>query len=209
MKCPQVQEDIAVALITGTALDAETSRHVSTCPACAAEQASLLNVTRLMATVPAEEASRDHAEPASELLLQRILNALADERSHARRRTLVLRAAGIAAAALVVIAGLAAVTGVFSTGAPAIRASAWAPGIHATADIVARDAGSQIDISVDGLPTDIDCVVRVYTADGQAETIANWRAEYEGTSAAAPDAITRVTLSEADGSVLLEIPVEA
>jgi hypothetical protein len=215
VSCPQVQEEVAVALITGTDLDPETSRHVSTCPACAAEQASLLNVTRLMASVSAEDAGQEHAEPASELLLQRILSALADERTRARRRSLAVRTALIAAAGVVVVAGLMAVSGLLATQSPAIRASAWAPGIHATAAIVALEHGSQIDISVNGLPIDTDCVLRVYSANGQVETIADWRAEYEGTahvsgtSAVSPDAITRVTLAEADGSVLLDIPVKA
>jgi hypothetical protein len=215
VNCQQVREDIGVALITGGALDAETAAHVSICPGCAAEQASLTHVTSLMATLPASAVEPVAPSPAGELLLRRILDAVEVERARSRRRTRAFRAVWVAAAVLVVMLGVAVVTDAFSPAPAVIRASAAAPGIHATAEIVAQRGGSSLDVAITGVPANTDCVLWVHTTDGKVQSVASWRAEYDGTAhvsgdvAAAPGSIASVTIAQADGPRLLEIPVGA
>jgi hypothetical protein len=43
----QTEAEIAVGLTTGADLDEPTGQHIATCPACAAEQASLRQVRSL------------------------------------------------------------------------------------------------------------------------------------------------------------------
>jgi hypothetical protein len=215
VNCRQVQEDVASVLLTGSILDPDAIRHVAMCPACAAEQASLVQVVTLMATVPGEDVAGERPAPVDRILLQRILEAVAQERARDRRRAVVSRGLAVAAAVVIVVLGVAAATGLLTSETQVIRASATAAGILATADIVASGDGSALDISITGMPADTDCVLRVVTADGRTQPIAEWRAEYDGTAhvagtaSVAPGDITHVTISEPDGSVLLDIPVAA
>jgi hypothetical protein len=47
VNCREVQEEIAVGLLTGADLDEPTGQYSATCPASAAEQASLRQVLSL------------------------------------------------------------------------------------------------------------------------------------------------------------------
>jgi anti-sigma factor RsiW len=47
VNCREVQEEIAVGLLTGADRDEPTDQHIATCPACAAEEASLRQVRSL------------------------------------------------------------------------------------------------------------------------------------------------------------------
>ena len=104
MNCREVQEEIAVALLTRTGLDPVAAAHVSTCPECAAEQASLRGVTAIMAAASPTDVPSSAAMP-NEMHLQRILSAVARERAQRRRRTL-LRTLAVAAAAVIVAVGI-------------------------------------------------------------------------------------------------------
>ena len=213
MNCQQVREDVAVALLTGGELDADTARHVSVCPGCAAEQASLTHVTSLMATVPSSDVEPVTPLPADELLLRRILDAVDAERVRDRRRTGAFRVLLSVAAVLLLVIGVTVVVGAFTPSTAIIRASAAAPGIRATAEIVPHDEGSNLDVAVTGVPADTQCVLWVRTTDGTVQSVAQWRAEYDGTAhvsgsvAAAPGSIASVSIAEVNGPVLLEIPV--
>lgn len=215
MTCEAAQMDVAAALLTGRDLDPAVAEHVAHCPSCSAEQASLRGVRTVMASVSADDVGAPRQESADDLLRARILQAVAQQQSRDRvgRR---VRAAIIATAAAIFLgmAGIAVGRAIF-TPPTMINASSSTGDLSATASMTADGNYTALDVSVTGLPYDTDCVVVVHTATGQAIPIAAWRAEYEGTArvngvaAARPEAITHVTLTQPDGTVLLDIPVES
>ena len=88
-------------------------------------------------------------------------------------------------------------------------------GLSATADIQGIRSGSELRMSVTGVPPDTDCVVVVTTSDGRRLPVVAWRAEYAGTAHVVgqadvdPESITRISITEPGGNVLLDIPVTA
>lgn len=212
MICQQVREEIAVGLLTGVELDELVTSHIATCPACAAEQANLRRVQVVMEQASASDFTDGPKPSPNELHLRRILDAAAAERAQDHRRTRMRVGLAVAAAAVVGVVGVG--VGLSATGPDQmISASASANGLSATAEIAPQNSGSNLKISVTGVPRDTDCILLVHTADGQTQRIVEWRSEYggpthvSGAADAAPSAITSVTLTEANGSVLLDIPV--
>jgi len=212
MTCREVQQEIATALLLGTALDDDLAAHVELCPACAAEQASLRQVVGVMAGADSEDVRRPAAPPAGDLLLQRILAAAADESAAHARRARLMRLVLAAAAVVVLVVGMGIGISLFSPD-HTITASASAAGLSATADIQALHSGSELRLAVRGVPADTDCIVVVTTADGRSLPVAAWRAEYAGTAHVvgqadvAPESITHIAITEPGGNVLLDIPV--
>lgn len=214
MNCRHAQEEIAVALLGHGSLGEDAMAHLQTCPDCAAEQASLRQVSSLMAQVPASAAGATDLPLANDQHLQRILAAVSAQRGQRRRRTIVR---GLVAAAVLFVVAIGIGVGAVAL-APhghEITASASAAGLWALADIEPAGDGSQLTISAKGLPEDTECVLSVHTRDGRTEPVLTWWAEYDDTahvvttSKAEPDAISAVTLSTSDGVTLLEIPVRS
>lgn len=212
MNCREVQEEVAVALLTGGRLDDATAAHVATCPDCAAEQASLRQVVEFMsAATLADITGADTAAPTSDVHLQRIVRAAAAERERGRRRW-VVRALVAAAVAVVAVVGIGAVV-TWMNRDDTITASAAQGQFAATADISSTDSGSELRVSITGVPRGTDCIMTVTTTDGQTEPVFEWVAEYDGIahvvteSTVAPDDISHLTLTNGDGQVMLEIPV--
>jgi hypothetical protein len=212
MTCGEAQQAVATALLTRSAVRPGVADHVETCPACAAEQATLRPLAALLSTVRAEDVDREPVHP-DELLIERAVRAAQHETVRRRRRARILSIAGVAAAVLVAAMSVVAITGRVAPQVQAVRASAAASGIQATADISPSAAGSTLTLSIKGVAPDTHCLLLVRTADGAAEVIADWTAEYDAvatvsaTSQAEPGAITAVQVVRADGPVLLEIPV--
>ncbi|MDD2858922.1 MAG: hypothetical protein PHU75_09635 [Candidatus Nanopelagicales bacterium] len=216
MNCPEVQQEISIALLTHGEVDADTAAHIARCPECAAEQARLHPMPALMSTV-----SRADLQPLAELpddlLLRRIIAAAQTESQAAARRRHTGRLGLVGAAVLLV---LFAITGVFAfirlaADAQTVQASASANGINAIARIRPADSGSDVTLWVAGVPDDMHCVVTL-TSDGHApQVIADWTAEYESSVtftaviAAAPAEVTRIRLRAADGRTLLDLPITA
>jgi len=168
-----------------------------------------------MAMVSADDVRPVEPIPAGDLLLQRILASASQERVRERRRVRLVRALAVAAAVILAVVGVTVGLSILTPDNHVITASAAAPGLWATADIAPTSAGSESRIAVTGIPHDTDCVIYVTSTDGRTQSIAEWRAEYEGTAhvvgnaTASPESITNVTLTRSDGSVLLDIPVTA
>jgi hypothetical protein len=165
-----------------------------------------------MASASSDDIDRPLAPPAGDLLLQRILAAAAGERAAHDRRSRIGRLLAAVAAVVVLVAGIAVGTSLLAPD-HTITASASTTGLSATADIARTDAGSELRIAVTGVPADTDCIVIVRTADGRSVPIVTWRAEYSGTAHVvgqadvAPESITHISITEASGNVLLDIPV--
>ena len=160
MTCQQVREEIAVGLLTGVELDESVAGHITTCPTCAAEQANLRRVLTVMEKATAADFADDPGPSANELHLRRILDAAAAERAQDHRRTRIRVGLAVAAAAAVAVVGIG--MGLSMTGPDqVISASASANGLSATADIAPESTGSNLKVSVTGVPRDTDCVLIV------------------------------------------------
>lgn len=214
MNCPEVQQEISVAMLTHGQVDADTAAHIARCPECAAEQARLHPMPALLATV-----GRDDLQPVSELpddlLVRRIVAAAQAESLAAAQRRRTGRLALIGAAVLVL---MFAITGAFAfvrftTDAQTVQASGGANGIDAVARIRPSATGSDVTLWVRGVPDDMHCVVTLISDGHEPQVIADWTAEYESSvtfaasTPAPPAKITSIHLVQADGPTLLDMPV--
>jgi hypothetical protein len=216
MNCPEVQQEISVAMLTHGQVDAQVAAHIVRCPECAAEQARLHPMPALLATV-----GRDDLQPLSELpddlLVLRIVAAAQAEALETAQRQRTRRLAFLGAAILVL---LFAVTGAFafvrlSTDAQTTQAVGAANGIDAVARIRPAASGSDVTLWVRGVPDDTHCIVTLISDGHPPQVIADWTAEYESSvtfpasTPAVPSEITRIELVQAEGPTLLDIPVGA
>lgn len=214
MRCDDVQRDLALALLSGSQPDGELTAHAETCPDCASERASMQGLMGLLPLLSTADFVEARGEP-SDALLQRLLEQVAAERARQRRRRRIGLTSALALAAAVVAIALASFSGVFTTAQHAILASASANGITATAHIDAADNGSELTLSIKGVPRGTRCVLRVVSTSARTETLTVWTADYYGTATTrgnapfSPDEIARITVSRVDGPVLLSIPVVA
>lgn len=216
MNCDQVQQDIAIALLGKGELDFVTREHVENCPDCAAEQASMRPVVSLLPSLTLADVDTDIAPvEADELLLERLLTRLSWERARRRRRMRFTLGTGLGVAAAASALALASLAGVFAPIEHSVVASAASRGINATASIEPTDAGSALTIEIAGVARDTNCRLQVIGTNGERETIVTWVADYRGTatthgtSKLRPSQISRVTVREVGGPVLLTIPVRA
>lgn len=214
MNCPEVQQQISVAILTHGQVDAGTAAHIARCPECAAEQARLHPMPELLATV-----GRDDLRPVSELpddlFVRRIVAAAHAESLEADQRRRTGRLALVGAAVLVL---LFAITGAFAfvrftTDAQTVQASGGANGIDAVARIRPSATGSDVTLWVRGVPDDMHCIVTLMSDGHEPQVIADWTAEYESsvtfhaTVPAPPGDVARIQLVQADGPTLLDLPV--
>ena len=212
MRCDIVQQEIALSLLSGSEQTPEVQAHIATCPACAAEQASLRGVAQLLPQLTLDDVITPPV-PSDDELLPRLLQRVAKERTRQRRTRRVAIASTLALAAAVLAIAVGSLGGAFSSARHAIMASASANGIQATADIKPSGAGSELTLSIKGVPRGTRCILRVESTSSQQETLTIWTADYYGTattggrSGFAPSDIARITVSRVGGPLLLSIPV--
>ena len=212
MTCEQAQTELAVGVLTKSDPPIWVIEHALTCPQCAAEQARLAPMASLLSTVSPEDLERTE-QPDNDLLLQRLLTAAAREHRLRRRRTLLLSVVGAAAAMLVGAVAIFAVSAQFSKSPQVTTASASANGIAATANIKAADGGSDVTVSVTGVPPGTHCILRAESTTDPTQVVADWWADYEGegtvsgTVRADPNHLTSIAILQADGPLLLRIPL--
>lgn len=218
MTCDEALESAAVALLTGDRLDAETTRHLEGCASCREELARLAPLPGLLSTLDLPDLHLlENAEPAGPVLLDRLLAAAARDRR--RRRT------GILAVAAAVVLLLAVPLGVWvsanlgrSTPKPAVAVAqiSWtatdvSTGVTGNAQVWKSAWGSDLAVSISGVPSGTNCTIIVRTKDGKSETAASWRASYTGTAqvrgnvAAAVSSIVGIDIVDDSGKVLLHI----
>jgi hypothetical protein len=203
VNCDQVREGVAEALMTRTRVDAEVMAHLSGCAACSAEAGDLQQVADLLGELEPADAQPIATDG---LFVERLLRE-AGRRRTARRRRLVVASA--AAAVLLVLGAAVGFTRPFRD-----AASATQDGITASVEIEAEDGASDLIVSVSGVEMGKHCLLRVTSAGGEVETVADWIVLYEGTSHveadadAPPDALTSVQLVDArDDKVLVAVPL--
>jgi len=193
-------------------------RHLAGCAACRDELAALRRLPRLLALVPLGDLDehRHDAVRASDAALHRLLATAAVSR--ARRRWLIAAAAAL----LILFAGLGGImlpsgSGSGTTEAPPPAAATWspiggtAPGIHASATLVAGDSGTAIDLQLGGVASGTTCHLVVVSTNGTSVTAMKWTVDYAGTAhvkgvtPTALDAIDHMTIVTSTGQMLARL----
>jgi hypothetical protein len=217
MTCPHVR-GLGVFVLGSQDTEREAAaRHIASCLDCQAELAELQGLPALLATVRGAGIDLDEAPVRRpDDLLDRVLVTIAAERAgkRGRRRRTVL----LAAVALVVVA--AAGTGVAFRAGPGfepervpLAASRSAFGVSATTSVLGRPWGTQVDMTLSGLPAGSSCRLVARAADGRTETAASWQVTYrdsltvEGMTSIAPDDLTELEVVDDNGRRLITVAV--
>jgi hypothetical protein len=205
--CAMWRGDIG-AYIVG-ALDTEAGarvrRHLRACRACREEYHDLVPV-RGWLVLAGEPATGDHPGRSP-------LEPVPSLRGHAggwlRRRW---RPAATAAAAAVGGAAVAVAALSAHPAAPAFRAFDRATGVHGQARLTGMPNGTEIDLTITGLPADVRCTLVVLSPAGR-DVAGSWSAKYdgtaqvEGTTAIPVRQLTALRIETAARRLLLSIPV--
>ncbi len=200
--------------------------HLSICPECREELASLAGLPALLRRIPVGEAQQLADEPEDELAdadmpSDRVLNSLLARTSRARQAR---RWRGLAAAAAVVlVAGAAGAAGWSTLNPPAatvagthfesVSASNPATHVSATIKYAPRSWGTVLDTQVHGLPEDVRCSLVVTDAMGRTVVAGSWKTSYDegvtwypGASSVMLDSVRSFQVTSG-GRVLVTVPV--
>ena len=210
----------------------EFEQHMAGCKECARAVRELAGIPGLLARVDAdvlEEPSLD--EPVPDTLLP----ALASEVRRAHRRRAVFLS-GLAAAAVAVVVGGVALTGVINrdntpSASPSTSQTTVAPTqrpmtpvghvpVSATAAVVPVSWGTRLDLTCTyapdvadyNLPPSVTYALVVHTRDGRTERVGTWRAihgrrmHFTAGTSAPARDITSVEITLANGRPVLRLP---
>lgn len=162
--------------------------HLAGCAACRDELAQLSGVRSLLGTVTAQDATSE-LPPAPPAILPALLSAAATDRARERRRRRLivsgggaLATAGAAAAAVVLLTGGG--PGASAPPAPQVRVVALhGAGAAGHLELTPNAWGSDLTLTLDGLPHGEHCSLVLVAADGSRQEVSTWTADYEGTAA--------------------------
>jgi hypothetical protein len=207
--CAMWRGDIG-AYIVG-ALDAEASvrvrRHLRACRACRDDYRDLVPVRDWLGGLVLAGEPGTGGRPGRPPL-QPVHSLRGHVRGRLRRRWLPAAAAAVVAgSAAVVVAALSAHPAV-----PAFHAFDRATGVHGQARLTGRPNGTEIDLTVTGLPADERCTLVVLSPAGR-DVAGTWSAKYdgtaqvEGTTAIPVRQLTALRIETSARRVLLSIPV--
>jgi Putative zinc-finger len=180
---------------------AQVKRHLQACPACKADYQDLVPVRDLLdraATVDGIADGQVSARPPLEPLRRR--------GSRTRRHWPAAAVVGAAAAAV----AIAVITA--RPVAPVFHAFDRASGAHGQAQLRATPSGTQISLTISGLPPDQRCILIALSPAG-TDVAATWNTAYtgtahiEGTSAIPVNQITALEVESPAHRFLLRIPV--
>jgi hypothetical protein len=185
-----------------TEAGARVKRHLETCTACRGDYQDLVPVRDwLDRLAPLDGASDGH--PPARLPLQ----PLRRPRHRARRQ--LLASAAISAIAATAIA----VTAAHHPATPAFHAFDRADGAAGQAWLHATSSGTQIDLTISGLPADEHCILVAVSA-AATDIAGTWNAAYdgtahvEGTTAIPISQLTTLQIESPAHRLLLSIPVQ-
>jgi hypothetical protein len=218
--CDEALGSAAVALLTGQEVDADADSHVGQCDSCRAELARLAPLPGVLARLDRADLQLLEPEPAGPALLDRLLGAAARDRRRRRRRTVVLAVAAAVVALVMVPAAVWAVDRLHTT-APVVAGArpaqiSWSAtdpstGVSGKAQAWTSAWGSDLEVSISGVPSGTQCTIVVITKDGTSQTAASWRASYHGTAqvsgnvAAPVSSIAHIEIVDDTGHVLLHL----
>ena len=223
------QESVSLGAYLLGALDPEErralERHIAGCAHCRAELVELAPLPGLMRHTAFEELpeSAEVAEslsPAREQPDSPELQPMAVPAQHRKRSSRrVALAAGLALAACAAGVGVYSVAERGSGGAkPTVQAAAtWDatdPTTHvtATAALFPEAWGTEFQLKLGGLPSDITCHLVVHGKGGLSETAGTWGSGYTpsalvpGSTSISPAQITGLDVLDGTGNLLVHLP---
>jgi anti-sigma factor RsiW len=180
---------------------ARVRRHLEACPACRADYQDLVPVRDWLdraAAVDGDAVSHVSGRPPLEPLRRR--------GNRASRRWPAAAAVGVAAVA----AAIAIITA--RPAAPVFHAFGRVSGAHGQAQLRATPGGTQISLTISGLPADQRCILIAMSRVG-SDVAGTWNTAYggiahvEGTSAIPLSQLTVLEIESPAHRVLLRIPV--
>jgi anti-sigma factor RsiW len=180
---------------------ARVLRHLETCPACRADYQDLAPVRDWL-----DRAAPVDGAAGGQVLPRPPLEPLRKRGQRARRRWPAAAAVGAAAAAAAV-AVIAA-----RPAAPVFHAVDRASGVHGQAQLRSTPSGTQIALTVSGLPADQRCVLKAVSPAG-TDVAGTWNTAYggtahiEGTSAIPVNQLTALEIESPAHRLLLRIRV--
>jgi hypothetical protein len=209
--CAMWRGDIG-AYIVG-ALDTEASarvrRHLRACRACREDYHDLVPVRdwlgRLVLAGEPDTGDQPGRPP-----LEPVRSLRGHVRGRLRRRWLPAAAAAATAAAGTAAVAVAALSA--HPAAPAFRAFDRATGVHGQAHLTGMPNGTEIDLSITGLPAGERCTLVVLSPAGR-DVAGSWSAKYdgtaqvEGTTAIPVRQLTALRIETPARRLLLSIPV--
>ncbi|MFZ0325643.1 MAG: hypothetical protein WAN48_16105 [Actinomycetes bacterium] len=180
MSCQQVREEAAVRLLTDEPFPDDVQRHLDGCASCRHEVDDLATLPGLLRLAP--PVSR---LPHDDLMLRRTLASARRERG--RRR---LAVALVAACALLLMAlPLGWVLGV-QQGGPAVPSAQSvvvrttgtdpASGVFGAVELRPTTSGSDVAMTVRGVPPGTRCALVVVNGAGSSSTVSVWSSDYQG-----------------------------
>jgi predicted anti-sigma-YlaC factor YlaD len=185
--------------------------HLLDCPACAAELADLEELPLLLDRLSIDDVEAPIVVPPPDLF-DRV--AAAARREHdqqhrftVRRRLLV----GVAAAVIVIAAAVGVGVHGSSTKTPTFAASSGQ--VHMSVTVTAEEAGTDLHVSVAGLPVDEQCKLIAVSRAGARDVAGSWVATYSGTAQVtgstmiARGQLTELILLGTNGQELVTVPV--
>jgi anti-sigma factor RsiW len=192
--CARWRGDIGAYILgaLGPEAGGRVKRHLETCTACRADYQDLVPVRDWLGLLAAVGGEPDGHAP------RRVpLEPLRPPRYRARRRWLAGIAAAITAAAVAVIVVITA-----HPVAPAFQAFDRATGARAQAQLRATPSGTQIDLTISGLPADERCTLVAMSGSG-SDIAGTWNTAYDGT--AQVEGTTAIPMSQLT-TLLIESP---
>jgi hypothetical protein len=190
---------------------AKLDAHLLDCPECAAELAELEELPELLGRLSLDDVVAPVVSPSDDLF-DRVARAARRESARTRpaRRTRLLAAA----AAVVIVAAAGVGIGLAQTNHQSSVTFAAASGAtHMSVTVTGRATGTDLVVSVDGLPVDEHCTLVAVSRSGTWETAGSWVATYSGTAkVTGSTTIPRGELAEfvlegTHGEVLVKVPV--
>ncbi|MFN2452507.1 MAG: anti-sigma factor [Candidatus Dormibacteria bacterium] len=198
------------------ALDANTrdevEAHLEHCDACRDELAELSALPRFLAQLTPAEAVAGVAPP--ETLLPELLSRARAMQARARRRLWRWRAAAAGLGAATAVAAVIAVLPAAVPASPAslsyqLRPSVASTGMSGQVSLDRKPWGTQMALSMQGLPSGTACMAVVTSRDGRTQVIGNWGptpnhvAKVVVATGLQPGSLASVSIETVGGSPLL------
>lgn len=178
MNCPFTQQIGVYVLGRLNAADRhDLERHLPSCDRCRSELRDFQSLLPLLSAAREQGLTIGGARrEASAELLERTLRAVAVRRAHRMRRVFAS-----AAAALVIATGtgIGIVVSTSGPGTPPPATQVSAPAASRTT-ILAVPGGTQVELTLTGLPANTSCHLVLHTRDGSSETVSSWHVTYPG-----------------------------
>jgi hypothetical protein len=213
MTCQQATQSLGAYVLKSLDADerAVIDAHLLECPECAAELAELEELPQFLDRLTIDDVVAPVVEPPADLF-DRV--AAAARRETERHRFRSHRKLLSAVAAAVIVIAVAAGFGLRgNTHQVPVTFAASAGSTHMSVTVNGRATGTDLMVSVDGLPVDEQCKLVAVSRAGAWETAGSWVATYSGTAKVtgsttiARGQLVKFVLLGTNGQVLVTVPV--